>query len=222
MADNTTLVGLARIWGQKENTVFRNISQVMQGFDDMDLAKLLAEWAEEYYWADVKPEITALEEFFDAKLKELCKECAEQKPDQAESKQAQQKVILVEQDYKGEYERFALTVDEFREEYPETYAAFGPFEGENSFGADTIKPLVHIWFQSCTVGDENWTKFFSDMEMGLPQSDIDNGNLATIRLDQFGELKSYIPLSTYIRANEHSGTNKFDLVKEWKEAQKKC
>lgn len=194
---------------------------VMQGYDDMDLARLLERWAEEYYWTGVNPEITALEDFFDAKLKDLCKEYAEKTPEQDESKTEEpQKVILVERDYKGEYERFALTFDEFRKEYPATYAEFGPFEVACDINCVTISPLVHICFQPCTVGDEDWTKFFSDMEWGLPQSDIDSGNLATIRLDLFGKLKSHISLSTYIRANEHSDANKFDLVKEWKEAKR--
>lgn len=93
--------------------------------------------------------------------------------------------IIVEQDYKGEYERFALTPDEFKEQFPETYEAFGPINQPNS---DTISPLVHIWFAPCEVGDDTWNKFFTDMASGLPESDIAIGNIATVREDFFGVL----------------------------------
>ena len=62
--------------------------------------------------------------------------------------------ILIERDYKGEYERFALTPEEFKEEFPETVAK-GTWPIVES-GTDTIAPLVHIWFEPCTVGDDNW------------------------------------------------------------------
>lgn len=235
MADITALVGLARIWGQKENTVFRNISQVMQGFDDMDLAKLLGEWAAEFCSKPLKGDPNAMEAFFNAKLNALCEECAEQKPEQTETKEeALKKVLLVERDYKGEYERFALTVDEFRKEYPATYAEFGPFdEVVNTFqkdgttlssfecsNSDTLQPMVHIWFCHTTIGSEVWTTFFSNMEWGLPQSDIDNGNLATIRLDLFGSLFEHITPYTYVRANTHTGADEDHLLLEW--GKEKC
>ena len=100
------------------------------------------------------------------------------------------KAILVERDYKGEYERFALTPEEFETEFPETYKAFGPL-GDS--GVDTLNPLVHIWFEPCLVGDENWNMFFTDMSAGLPKSDIETGNLACVREDMFYSLKKYMP-----------------------------
>lgn len=90
--------------------------------------------------------------------------------------------ILVERDYEGKYERFALTPDEFKVQFPET---FRPINQPNS---DTISPLVHIWFAPCEVGDDTWNEFFTDMKVGLPNSDIESGNLATIREDLFGVL----------------------------------
>lgn len=126
--------------------------------------------------------------------------------------------ILVELDYKGSYQRFALTPEEFKVRYPETYKTFGPIEESNS---DTLKPMVHIWFQPCNINDDKWTTFFSDMEDGLPQSDIDCGNLAEIRLDEFGELIRYIGSETYIKANSHPDCDEDALLKEWVDAQKK-
>ena len=99
--------------------------------------------------------------------------------------------ILVERDYKGNYERFALTPDEFANEYPEPVKrASGIVLKADSY---TISPMVHIWFSPCTVGDNDWNKFFTDMEWGLPESDIESGNLAYIRDDFFQSLKGYIP-----------------------------
>lgn len=83
--------------------------------------------------------------------------------------------ILVELDYKGYYERFALTEFEFKEYYPDTYKTLGCDEG-----SDTIRPLVHIWFKKTTTGSEDWIKFFTDMSWGLPDSDVESGNIAYI------------------------------------------
>lgn len=126
--------------------------------------------------------------------------------------------ILVELDYKGSYQRFALTPEEFKERYPGTYAIFGPITECNS---DTLKPMVHICFSPCVVNDDKWTTFFSDMEDGLPQSDIDCGNLAQIQLDEFGKLIRHIGSETYIKANTHPDCDENALLKEWVDAQKK-
>lgn len=98
--------------------------------------------------------------------------------------------ILVERDYKGEYERFALTPEEFKEEYPDVFKKCGPIEGINSV---TLSPMIHITFERCTVGGEVWNNFFTNMKMGLPESDIESGNLAYIRQDLFQSLKEYLP-----------------------------
>lgn len=99
--------------------------------------------------------------------------------------------ILVELDYKGSYSRFALTEEEFKKEYPETFESFGPIEQADT---DTIKPMVHIWFCPCKVGDEKWKRHFTDMEYGLPESDIESENLAYVDPEKMGELKKYLKL----------------------------
>lgn len=99
------------------------------------------------------------------------------------------KAILVEMDYKGYYERFALTPEEFEKEFPETYKHFGPIEESNS---DTLKPLVHIWFSPVVVGDSQWDVFFTDMAEGLPESDVERGNFAYIDHNQMQSLSKYL------------------------------
>lgn len=83
--------------------------------------------------------------------------------------------ILVELDYKGYYERFALTEFEFKNMYPITYENLGCEKG-----SDTIRPFVHIWFKKTTTESEDWINFFTDMSWGLPDSDVESGNLAYI------------------------------------------
>ena len=121
--------------------------------------------------------------------------------------------ILVERDYKGEYERFALTEEEFRTEFPDTYARFGPIEKSD---ADTLRPLVHIWFCPCFVGDEVWNRFFTDMAHGLPDSDIESGNLATVNKDLFGELLRYLPDVDAVVGNQLNETSSDTLSAETK------
>lgn len=96
--------------------------------------------------------------------------------------------VLVEVDYKGYYLRFALTPEEFKKEFPETVEHLG-LEKANS---DTIKPLVHIWFEPCVVGDDAWKKHFHDMTYGLPDSDIEKGNYAYIDRKQMQSLSQYL------------------------------
>ena len=238
MADNSVLVGMARLWGQNEGIIFEDamISSVLKGYDDMDLARLLEEWVYEYYNL---PEAIDLEKFFERKVlalveahKKRIRLDGDWSNPMAKNKMAKyRQVFIVERDYKGEYERFALTHEEFEREFPSTYKQFGPFNkvvntlqndgALSSFDcsdSDTLKPMVHIWFCSTTIDSEVWTTFFEDMAWGLPQSDIDSGNLATIRLDLFGELKMYISPYTYVTANEHTGASEEALVKEWSDA----
>ena len=106
-----------------------------------------------------------------------------------EQETATEDAILVELDYKGYYSRFALTEEEFKKEYPETYESFGPITIADT---DTIKPMVHIWFCPCKVGDEKWNRHFTDMEYGLPDSDIEDGNLAYVDPEKMGELRKYL------------------------------
>lgn len=100
-------------------------------------------------------------------------------------------VFLVERDYKGEFERFALTMTEFRKSFGEqTEPEEGAIEDSGSF---TVRPLVHIWYQRTEIGSPMWNTFFSDMSWGLSESDIESGNLAYIREDYMPSLKAFLP-----------------------------
>ena len=98
--------------------------------------------------------------------------------------------ILIERDYKGIYERFALTPEEFKQEYGDVLEGMDATTVPNS---DTIAPLIHVWYQQCMVGDRTWSKFFTDMTWGLPTIDTDAGNIAGIRSDMMKSLLSYLP-----------------------------
>lgn len=100
--------------------------------------------------------------------------------------------ILIERDYKGIYERFALTPEEFKPVFPEIFENISTYEiiSQDSY---TVSPLVHIWYAPCMVGDEMWTKFFTDMSWELPLSDVENNNLSSIRIDFMKSLLPYLP-----------------------------
>ena len=101
--------------------------------------------------------------------------------------------ILIERDYKGIYERFALTPKEFKTVFPEIFedGAISEITSQDSY---TTSPLVHIWYKPCVVGDDLWTKFFTDMSWELPQSDIESNNLSTARIDFMKSLLPYLPI----------------------------
>lgn len=88
------------------------------------------------------------------------------------------KAVVIEEDYKGNYSRYALTLDEFRTNFQILDPDIpDPTEQGDSY---TLRPLVHIWYKIVEIGGEYWNKFFSDMYFGLPESDIENENLAYI------------------------------------------
>ena len=214
-SDLPYLVGFARMWGDQEQRIYLGLdTNVLKGYDDMDLAKLLESWTEEYLCEQKKH--NGPEDFFKKKVKALCEEDAKVRKMDGEweksHRQNNQRAILVERDYKGEYERFALTPAEFKKQYPEEFQDCFPITKPVSL---TISPMIHLWIRPCCVHDADWDKFFSDMEDGLPESNIKSGNLATIRLDLFGELKYEISPGTYVYANSHTGQSEGALLVEW-------
>lgn len=116
-------------------------------------------------------------------------------------KQMCPKAILVEMDYKASYGRFALTPDEFEKIFPDTFKTFGPIEESNS---DTLKPMVHIWFAPCVVGDSTWERHFTNMEWGLPESDIDAGNSAYVDFSSMNSLLKYVPQEAVVQFIEET------------------
>lgn len=113
-------------------------------------------------------------------------------------------IVIVERDYKGFFERYALTLDEFHKEFASELSEGMPvpgFQGESY----TLQSLVHMWYQTTMLGSDLWAKFFSDMSYGLSESDIESDNLAYIRDDLFQSLyglHATLPfgrdLSTYV------------------------
>ena len=106
-----------------------------------------------------------------------------------------ERVFLIERDYKGFFERFALTRKQFIEEF-----GFEPKECDT----ETIKPLVHIWYCETAVESGMWNIFFTDMSYGLSDSDLESNNMAYIRLDLMpdGELKDAIRKTANIELME--------------------
>lgn len=89
-------------------------------------------------------------------------------------------LVMVERDYKGYYERGITTIDDFQLEYPDSGI---PCIDSDT---DTLRPMVHIWYK-CPKSEDEIDTFLSDMEEGLPQCDIDSGNIAYLRKDLFGK-----------------------------------
>ena len=101
-------------------------------------------------------------------------------------------VIIIERDFKGELERYALTYEEFCNVFSSNFSdGLLPPKPEGS--TFTLQPLVHIWYKPCEVGSDEWNRFFTDMSWGLSEGDIESGNLAYIREDFMQSLKQYLP-----------------------------
>lgn len=171
--------------------------------DDLTaLSKCAAPESYVYTQKDVEKILGAIEaqvqavrdRFAGAKKFTLSSALVPESPDAQMKKDPSKYAILVERDYKGEYERFALTPDEFRKTYLQDDSEKNGLQEDNS-GTFTIQPLVHIWYQKTQIGSDLWNQFFSDMSWGLPESDIVNGNLASIREDFMESLKDKLPFT---------------------------
>lgn len=98
-----------------------------------------------------------------------------------------QYAVLIEQDYKGCYERYALTLEEFRNDFERFLDDMLP--PTNTEGnIYTIRPGVHLWYKQTTIGSPEWDEFFTDMTSGLPNSDINSGNLAHVEYEYMNKL----------------------------------
>ena len=96
--------------------------------------------------------------------------------------------VIIEIDYKGSYERFALTPDEFSDCFRE-YIPCGMSVPAHEGSTFTLRPLVHAWYMLTEVGSLTWNEFFSERACGLPESDVRSGNIARVSLDDTLSLK---------------------------------
>ena len=99
----------------------------------------------------------------------------------------------MELDYKGHYKRYALTKEQFGEEFGDRLNEDMPLPSRRPI-TYTLRPLVHICYQLSRIHDRDWFSFFFDMESGLPESDIESGNLAYIDETEMpdGQLKELV------------------------------
>ena len=95
-------------------------------------------------------------------------------------------VVIVEIDYKGEYERFALTVEDFTKDYANVYDIQIPIK--HAPVTWTLRPMVHGYCSLVEIGDNIWNEFMNDMFWGLPFSDVQNGNAAYVNYDKFSRI----------------------------------
>lgn len=113
---------------------------------------------------------------------------------------AREPVVIIELDCKGNYSRYALTIQEFNEEFEEHLKKDmpGPIDQGSSY---TLRPMVHMWYKLVEIGNSYWKKFFTDMKDGLPEGDIQNGNLAHIDFENLKSLKEAV-IDTALRHQE--------------------
>ncbi len=98
------------------------------------------------------------------------------------------KAVIIEIDYKGSYERFALTPDEFADRF-RGYILEGMSAPVPEGSTFTLRPLVHAWYMLTEVGSASWNEFFTEKASSLPESDMRSGNFARVSLDDMKSLK---------------------------------
>lgn len=104
--------------------------------------------------------------------------------------------VLIELDYKGYYQRFAFLPEEFAEAFPEPWADMGNTIEAGHEDSYTVRPLVHIWYRATYVNDHVWNEFFTNMTDGIPESDVEENNLATVELHECKALQYAVEETT--------------------------
>ena len=113
---------------------------------------------------------------------------------------AREPVVLVELNYKGIHNRYALTIQEFNEKFHESLQNDMAKPTDQS-GSYTLSSLIHIWYLVVEKNDHYWERFFSDMTYGIPESDIEKGKIAHIDFPSLQSLKDEV-IDTALRHRE--------------------
>ena len=101
--------------------------------------------------------------------------------------------VIVELDNGGTYTRYALTLGDFHNKF-EKYLKEGMPEPSYDGQTFTLRLFTHIWYQAVKINSCEWQEFFTDMEDGLPHSDIAAGNYASVSKEMTTScLIKYIP-----------------------------
>lgn len=102
-----------------------------------------------------------------------------------------ERAILCEREFDGEYERVALRFDEFDELMKDDNQSIRSRDITNdwrmlAYGVSTL------YCRTAYVGDDDWTKFFTDMQYGLPERAVATGEYSCVRVDLMGKLRGYL------------------------------
>lgn len=127
--------------------------------------------------------------------------------------------IIVEEDYKGSYRRFALTNSEFFALYSDYIDKDNMIPPAVDPHTHTLKPMTHIWYKIVEVGDHCWTTFFTDMTWGLTEMDEECGVKAYIDYESCYTLRPYVPRQNNIKTD---GLSTDDCLEIFKTYDKDC
>lgn len=127
--------------------------------------------------------------------------------------------IIVEEDYKGSYRRFALTNSEFFALYSDYIDKDNMMPPEVDPHTHTLKPMTHIWYKIVEIGDCCWTTFFTDMTWGLTEMDEECGVKAYIDYESCYTLRPYVPRQNNIKTD---GLSTDDCLEIFKTYDKDC
>lgn len=115
---------------------------------------------------------------------------------------AKEPVVIVQLDYKGSYNRYALTLEEFKNEFEELLEEDMPYPSDRG-EAYTLRPMVHVWYRLSEVESRYFEIFFTDMSYGLPASDAEDENLAYIDFDAMTSLKKSVANTVFKMLDIH-------------------
>lgn len=104
-----------------------------------------------------------------------------------------ERVILCEREHDGEFERVALSFDEFDETMEYDKQSVRSKDISNDWKMFAYKDGIStLYCRTAYVGDDAWIKFFTDMQYGLPEWAVANWKYSCVRVEMMGRLRGYL------------------------------
>ena len=101
------------------------------------------------------------------------------------------KAILVERCADGEYERLAVTPEEFDLALSPMLLGKKAEQITDRWVTIYFDPYNFVRCRGAVVGDDSWVRFFADMSYGIPEIDAADGIRSVVRIDLMGILADY-------------------------------
>lgn len=103
-----------------------------------------------------------------------------------------ERAILCERECNGEFERMALSYEEFDGTMEYDNLGVRSKDITDDWSSIDYNGAATLYCRTAVVGDDAWIKFFTDMQFGLPKQAVAEGKYSAVRVDAMGRMRGYL------------------------------